>query len=41
MTKGNDFVADVWLFDWKKRKWEQWNDLKYGRHSHACSLVPI
>ena len=39
MTENNNFVAEVWLFDWKKRKWDQWNDLKYGRHSHSCSMA--
>lgn len=38
-TNGNTFVSDVWLFDWKRRKWDRWTDLRYGRHSHACSLA--
>lgn len=33
------FTSDVWMFDWKRRKWDKWDDLKYGRHSHACSLA--
>ena len=39
MTEGNNYVAGVWLFDWKKRKWDEWTDLKYGRHSHSCSMA--
>jgi hypothetical protein len=39
MTEGNSYVPGVWLFDWKKRKWDEWTDLKYGRHSHACSMA--
>jgi len=38
-TRGNIFVSDVWMFDWKRRRWDRWTDLKYGRHSHACSLA--
>ena len=39
MTEDNNYVSGVWLFDWKKRKWDEWTDLKYGRHSHACSVA--
>ena len=39
MTEGNNYVAGVWLFDWTKRKWDEWTDLKYGRHSHSCSMA--
>jgi len=38
-TTSNKFVSSVWLFDWKRRKWDEWEDLQYGRHSHSCSLA--
>jgi hypothetical protein len=36
---GTVFTSDVYRFDWKRRKWDKLDDLKYGRHSHACSLA--
>lgn len=38
-TPTNKHVSSVWLFDWKRRKWDEWKDLQYGRHSHTCSLA--